>query len=545
MTRRRKLTRSFPVVGATAVALGLSSTAMAENCDLSAVVMGDSFSSGTNGNPAAMRAEETGRTRGGPVMERHPSRQSSEAPAVQALEAVDANQPHITIDVENVAVHGAVRDDLDDPSHAGTQFEDPSQLSHVTPDTDIAVVGIGGNDAGFGDFVQDMVLNGLSDEGRATMEQTLADPAFQAEQEQTLTDIADQMSPTGALIAPTYPQMVAPSPAVADPRFIQDEDIPTAREVTTDLNDVNREAVANVAGTVEPTVVVGELENSLAGHEAGSAEPGVDEVVRTDLQSSFHPNQPGQDLMAEALEPQIEDAVLETALETCGGSVAPDGTWMPPDDEPAVVDPGVAVAPVDEVAVVDAGVEIAPGGEPGSPSDGAATSGDEPGGRAGSSEPNGVEPAADDRSGAGDRPNGPSSDAGPVPTDSNASRHAEDNAARSNDGSTSNGLTSEKVGWSMDGDGDDRDDSAGSGGQSSGSTVDDRDAVGSGSVGSSAAGSATGSPSTDSNTSRHADDNASRAGSPSSDSNTSRHAEDNASSASSGGDWSEPASGPQ
>jgi lysophospholipase L1-like esterase len=193
-------------------------------------------------------------------------------------------------DVVNVACSGATTADV-----AG-------QLAQVPADTDLVVLTVGGNDAGFADKVVGCVLDSCSwaDEPPPYAPADLA-TSLAALYRQLL----NRVDPQAFIRVVTYPDPFAPDDALAPGEFcgpVERADVPAVRGFLAEVNEAVRAAAADVnddrLAVVDGVAAVRDLGQCRVD---GGTDIAVNGVVLSPLTDSFHPTALGYERLAAAV----------------------------------------------------------------------------------------------------------------------------------------------------------------------------------------------------------------------------------------------------
>ncbi|MBJ7470859.1 MAG: hypothetical protein JHD16_06130 [Solirubrobacteraceae bacterium] len=242
------MNRSFRALAALAVCAGSlavgATAAQAKTLDI--VIAGDSYSSGVGGG---------GGYTGG-ACTRSPNTWGQ-------VYGQLARNKGLTVNVNNVACGGGVVTDLD------------KQMLAVTPETDLVLVTIGGNDVGFANIVIQCFTPGISDPARcqsaiATGKRKV--PGVQTAALKRLQALKARMRPGGKVVVMSYPYLANPSNYILRGLFNSFNAGKGARE----LGDLGDQTVINA----------GNLAN---------AEAGYDFVTFVPVKDRFIGHEPNQD----------------------------------------------------------------------------------------------------------------------------------------------------------------------------------------------------------------------------------------------------------
>jgi hypothetical protein len=277
------------------------------------VVIGDSFTSGEGADPSTYAGATVKGSKGQLERKIDPAHLSSNAPAQQAIEALRAQYPNVTFDVKYVAVSGATRDSMRQPSGA-PPFQHPSQLSEVAG-ANIVIVGVGGNDIGFAGWIKS-VLSANIGPGSA-MDAVLAwqklmnqlrdggKDSYIAKQTEFYKEIGEKIDRNGTVITLGYPRILAEHPG----GLISDRLARLSNQLALTLSAANMLATENAQNQVGPHFNFADTTDALDGHLIGDRQPGVHGIDMSNPNGSYHPNPLGQRLIAERLRSTIERAI--------------------------------------------------------------------------------------------------------------------------------------------------------------------------------------------------------------------------------------------
>ncbi len=286
------------------------------------VVVGDSFTSGEGATSSTYRTvpvpvtTEDGITY--QVQQIDPAHQSSTAPTLQALNQIQAANPGADIQVTFVPVSGATRDSLYQTTNPGTPFEQAPQINAVKG-ADVVIVGIGGNDARFSDWVKTALGNTDSSSAQQFPEftQQLNDGTYLANQTKLLNDISGMAAPNATIVSLGYPKAL-PATVPGTPTWyspfswstISQGEADRSNELATTLN-TNNQAASALAASQHPAQqwLYADVSTALQGHELLTNQEGLNGLTPTNLQGSYHPNDLGQQLLGSVLQPYVEQAV--------------------------------------------------------------------------------------------------------------------------------------------------------------------------------------------------------------------------------------------
>ena len=298
------------------------------------VIIGDSYTSGEGASwttykqgPPQITYDEFGNQIQQPMI--YPQHVSSQSPAMQAVNALQAANPGVNFDVVNVAVSGATRADAAKPSESNNPvFTLPPQLDSVR-NADIIISGFaGGNDNNFPGWAQ-YVITHKDSSVPAEFNSTFA-PAFNsgsnlADQVSFLGKLA-QLAPGATIITPGYPAVFGDqaasswSPGSPVVTSLGQNAITYSNLFGQYLNTDARSAalIANAAYPGNRFYFADEA-TTLQGHGLLSDQPAVHGFTlstpggNTLYQESFHPDPLGQRMMSGGLQPYLNMAFGEWA----------------------------------------------------------------------------------------------------------------------------------------------------------------------------------------------------------------------------------------
>ena len=286
------------------------------------VVVGDSFTSGEGASSSTYRRVPVPYTTQDNItfetLEIDPAHQSSTAPTLQALGRIQAANPGADIQVTFVPVSGATRDSLYNTTKPGTPFEQAPQINAVKG-ADVVIVGIGGNDARFSDWVKTALSNTDSSSAQQFPQfmQQLNDGTYLDNQTKLLNDISGMASPSATIVSLGYPKAL-PSAVPGTPTWyspfswstISQGEADRSNQLATTLN-TNNQAASAVAASQHPaqTWLYADVASALQGHELLSKQEGLNGLDLSNVQGSYHPNDLGQRLLGSVLQPYVEQAV--------------------------------------------------------------------------------------------------------------------------------------------------------------------------------------------------------------------------------------------
>ncbi|WP_432072274.1 SGNH/GDSL hydrolase family protein [Streptomyces wuyuanensis] len=333
-------------------------------------VIGDSYTSGEGASAGTYRTVQVTGPDGVSVINAiDPAHQSASAPTLQALSQITRNNPNVTFDVTFVPVSGATRDSLYQTTRPGTEFEHSPQIDAVNG-ADIVIVGIGGNDARFGDLARTMVTSqeSTTEAAFSNLMSPLQNGAYLNEQVDVYRDIANRMAPDGTIVTLGYPQVLPNevpegSPSPASEALISSREAQLANEFGATINSLNRQATQLAAEATGASFLHADVSQALSGHELFMPQEGLNGLDFLNLQGSYHPNALGQTLIANVLTPTVNHAVVhELGTQGLVGPPTPHSLPLPTIDAPPTANPPMDWPPYEPAPVsppMDPG-----GGEP-------------------------------------------------------------------------------------------------------------------------------------------------------------------------------------
>ena len=285
-------------------------------------VIGDSFTSGEGANAGTYRTapvtttDESGITYQVDTVD--PAHQSSTAPTLQAINQIKAANPGVDIQVTFVPVSGATRDSLYATTNPGTPFEQPPQINAVKG-ADVVIVGIGGNDARFSEWVGTVLFStdGTSAQQFPQFMQPLNDGTYLANQVKLLNDVANMAAPDATIVSLGYPKAM-PDTIPGTPTWwspfswstISQEEANRSNQLAGALNTNNQDASLTAASQHPGQQwLFGDVSTALQGHELFTNQEGLNGLTPSNTAGSYHPNDLGQQLLGSVLQPYVEQAV--------------------------------------------------------------------------------------------------------------------------------------------------------------------------------------------------------------------------------------------
>ncbi|MEN3360775.1 MAG: hypothetical protein V7637_4757 [Mycobacteriales bacterium] len=290
-------------------------------------VFGDSYASGAGTDkPTANYATRTVASSGRPVTYTDPAHQSTRAPAWQAVDRVRRAHPDLDVHVAFDPVLGTTTGSFRTTVRPGTAFEHPAQLGE-TAGKDVVLLSIGGDEADLGGFAR-IAAEAQEDTTLGAFPGLLArlrDPAFARRLQLTYQAVLATMAPGGTLIVTTYPvilpESVPPAAATGSAGWvITTREARLANDYVRTLDAVITRAAAAVAtpaGHQGKHVDTVDLRDAFAQHLLFSVRPAVRGLLSltdgTFVLDSFHPNDLGQQIIGQRLQPVLDRAVARAA----------------------------------------------------------------------------------------------------------------------------------------------------------------------------------------------------------------------------------------
>lgn len=211
------------------------------------------------------------------------------------------------------ACSGAISSDYYEDNHSGNEGEGP-QREHITDDTSLITLSMGGNDFGFGDVMAECVKRGLG-LGAACGPDATADAQDDIDAKvdeliQMYRDLEADAPDDARILVVGYPRLFPEDPT--GPTWgIAQRDQTWINDLGTYANDAIRRAIAESGTRIEFVDVT----DALAGHESGTDDPwlhdlkfGVDggNWLVPVSSNSYHPTADGQEAIGEI----VQDAVV-------------------------------------------------------------------------------------------------------------------------------------------------------------------------------------------------------------------------------------------
>ncbi|MFK4227036.1 GDSL-type esterase/lipase family protein [Streptomyces sp. NPDC019890] len=370
---RRAAIVSGQAIGVSALLGSLAGTANAAAGDPGHVritVIGDSYTSGEGASAGTYRTVQVTGAEGSVLNQIDPAHQSATAPTLRAIDKIAQENPHVTFDVTFVPVSGATRGSLYETVRPGTEFEHSPQIDAVD-NANIVIVGVGGNDAGFGNLAHTVVTSRESTTEQAFpgMMAPLQDGTYLSQQAAVYQDIASRAAPGATIVTLGYPKVMPDaiqggSPSPVSELLISNREAQLVNEFGSTINSLNQQATQLAAQQTGANVTYADVSQALAGHELFSPQEGLNGLDFLNVQGSYHPNDLGQALIANTLTPTVNQAVIhELGNQGLVGPPAPEPDPLPPVDtapenppappDPVELDPGTPDPVVPDPVVPD------------------------------------------------------------------------------------------------------------------------------------------------------------------------------------------------
>ncbi|HKN98499.1 MAG TPA: SGNH/GDSL hydrolase family protein, partial [Pseudonocardiaceae bacterium] len=289
---------------------------------LKVVVIGDSFTSGEGASSSTYKTVPVRDVNQDGIdytsMQVDPAHQSSTAPSLQALNQIQAANPGVDLQVTFVPVSGATRDSLYQTTRPGTPFEQPPQIDAVKG-ADVVIVGIGGNDARFSDWVHTALTStdATSTQQFPQFMEQFNNGTYLNNQVKLLNDISNLASPNATIVSLGYPKAM-PATVPGEPVWwspfswsqISQGEANMSNQLATTLNTNNQDA-SFIAASQHPAQqwLYADLSTALEGHELFTSQEGLNGLTPGNVQGSYHPNDLGQQLLGATMQPYIQQAV--------------------------------------------------------------------------------------------------------------------------------------------------------------------------------------------------------------------------------------------
>ena len=205
------------------------------------------------------------------------------------------------------ACSGGIINDYYQDNHGGNEGEGP-QRDHITDDTSLVTVSMGGNDFGFADVLQSCIIGGSCDTEEHTKE---VDAQIDAEIDrlaQLYRDMAADAPPDARILVIGYPQLFPDPEDITNgsDSFIGENEQAWLNDRGAHANEAIQEAIRRSGTDVEYVDVSG----ALKGHEVGTDDPWINDLDLGDFpvsRGSFHPKAEGQAAIAALVQQQIRN----------------------------------------------------------------------------------------------------------------------------------------------------------------------------------------------------------------------------------------------
>lgn len=211
------------------------------------------------------------------------------------------------------ACSGAISTDYYEDNHSGNEGEG-AQRDHITENTSLITISMGGNDFGFGDVMAECVKRGFglgADCGPDATEKTKASIDAKVEKLiQMYRDLRNDAPDDARILVVGYPRLFPEAPTGPTMGIAQRDQV-WINEIGEYANEAIRNAIADSGTDIEFVDVT----DALKGHESGTSDPwlhdltfGVDggNWLVPVSNNSYHPTADGQ----QAIGTIVQDAVL-------------------------------------------------------------------------------------------------------------------------------------------------------------------------------------------------------------------------------------------
>lgn len=213
------------------------------------------------------------------------------------------------------ACSGGVMDDYYNDNHSGNEDEGP-QRDHITDDTSLVTISMGGNDFGFGEVVAGCVIKGSTmvagSCGSGESDSVKAKIDKEAERlVQFYKDLEADTPGKARILIVGYPQLFPDDPSGL-PLAITNGDQKWINEMGAYANQKIQEAIIRSGTRVEFVDVTDALE----GHEVGADDPWIHDLsagidggnwLKPVSNNSFHPTAAGQNAIGAIVQQKIKD----------------------------------------------------------------------------------------------------------------------------------------------------------------------------------------------------------------------------------------------
>ncbi|MGI5403469.1 GDSL-type esterase/lipase family protein [Streptomyces sp. CA-135486] len=328
-------------------------------------MIGDSYTSGEGASAGTYKTVQVTGAEGSVLNQIDPAHQSATAPTLRAIDKIAQENPNVTFDVTFVPVSGATRGSLYETVRPGTEFEHSPQIDAVNG-ANIVIVGVGGNDAGFGNLAHTVVTSreATTEQAFPGMMAPLQDGTYLSQQASVYQDIASRAAPGATIVTLGYPKVMPDaiqggSPSPVSELLISNREAQLVNEFGSTINSLNEQATQQAAQQTGANVTYADVSQALSGHELFSPQEGLNGLDFLNVQGSYHPNDLGQALIANTLTPTVNHAVIhELGNQGLVGPPAPEPDPLPtvdtaPENPPAPPDPVVPDPVVPDPVVPD------------------------------------------------------------------------------------------------------------------------------------------------------------------------------------------------
>jgi hypothetical protein len=299
---------------------------------INAVVLGESWASGNGSNPknffySAPIYDGEGNLVIPPLID--PSRQSSSAPALQALAQVMAVYPDMQVNLTDAAHTGATYPKMTAATDVGSLFPRECQLCAV-PGNNLVLIQTGGDDA----HVAPLITNMLNPLGNSVANFSKVQDQFASGQYgATMANLDNQiaqLAPGSSIVVTGYPQpFSSDSPAsftsswpftslLIDPHGPQMANQFADLATAGNLAGMNAAAAANLSSNF----IFANPQGALGNLTMFDSTAGMTGLTPWDLIASFHPTDAGNTAIANSQVPAVAEAVYnQRALQGYGGTL--------------------------------------------------------------------------------------------------------------------------------------------------------------------------------------------------------------------------------
>jgi lysophospholipase L1-like esterase len=205
------------------------------------------------------------------------------------------------------ACSGGIINDYYNDNHSDNEGEGP-QRDHITDDTSLITISMGGNDFGFGDVIQSCVVGGscATDEHAREVDADIDDQIDRLAQ--LYQDMAADAPPDARILVIGYPQLFPDAEDITNggDSFIGEDEQAWLNDRGGHANEAIQEAIRRSGTDVEFV----DVSDALKGHEVGTDDPWINDLDLGDWpvsRNSFHPKAEGQAAISELVQQQIRN----------------------------------------------------------------------------------------------------------------------------------------------------------------------------------------------------------------------------------------------